>query len=128
MLVALLAAFLLGGGGTNISGVILTPGAVEQVGKQIEVVVTDPERAEAAAETLAELKAEIKGFEKKFAKSGKELAGHYKDHEASGASMLAVLDQLNAGWKASQQRALDLRFELRESLTEAEWVAIFGGE
>ncbi len=126
MLMALLAAYLLGGGG--LGGSILTPAAVKQMSKQVEVTVVDPARAEAAAETLAELKVEIKGFDKKFAKSGKELTKLYKDHGADGDQMLAVLAELNADWEGSQQRGIDLRFELRESLTEEEWAAVFGGE
>jgi len=123
---ALLAAYLLGGGG--LGGSILTPAAVKQMSKQVEVTVADPARAEAAAETLAELKVEIKGFDKKFAKSGKELTKLYKDHGADGDQMLAVLAELNADWEGSQQRGIDLRFELKESLTEEEWTAVFGGE
>jgi hypothetical protein len=120
MLVALLTAYLLGGG-AGVMGGILSPAAVKQIDKQVEASVTDPARAEAASETLAELKTEIKAFEKTFSKSGKELTRLYKDHEADADQMLAVLEELNSGWEASQQRAIDLRFELKESLTEEEW-------
>ncbi len=126
MLVALMMAFLLGGGGAG--GAILTPGTVKQLDKEIQAEVNDPARAEAAAETLSELKGEIKGFEKTFAKSGKHLTKLYKDHSAGGDQMRSVLDELNAGWEASQGRAIDLRFALKESLTEEEWAAVFGGE
>ncbi|MDH3743654.1 MAG: hypothetical protein OES47_00970 [Acidobacteriota bacterium] len=126
MLIALLAAFLLGGGGA--SGAILTPGTVKEIGKQVEAQVSDTARAEAAAETLAKLKVEVKGFEKTFAKSGKGLTKLYKDHGADGDRMQGVLAELNASWEASQQRAIDLRFELKESLTEEEWAAVFEGE
>lgn len=126
MLIALLAVFFLGGGG--IGGSVLTPAAVKEIGKQIEAEVTDAARVEAAALTLAELKAEIKGFEKIFAKSGKELNGLYKDHGAGADRMLAALDSLNTHWEASQQRAIDLRFDLKESLTEEEWAAVFERE
>jgi hypothetical protein len=124
MLAALLVAFLLGGGGA--SGAILTPGTVKEIGKQVEAQVSDTARAEAAAETLAELKVEVKGFEKTFAKSGKALTKLYKDHTADAAQMQAELDQLNVSWEESQRRALDLRFALKESLTEEEWAAVFG--
>ncbi len=126
MLIALLAVFFFGGGG--IGGSILTPAAVKQIGKEIEAQVTDAVRVEAAAQTLAELKAEIKGFEKIFAKSGKELSALYKDHGAGADRMFAVLDSLSTDWEASQQRAIDLRFDLKESLTEEEWAAVFEGE
>jgi hypothetical protein len=124
MLIALLAAFLLGGGG--LAGGIVTTETVKQVGKQVEAAVTDSARAEAAAATLGDLKAELKGFEKSFAKSGKALTGLYKDHGAGSAAIVSVLDELNSDWEAAQQRALDLRFELRKSLTEEEWATVFG--
>ena len=127
MLVALLAAYLLGGG-AGVSGGILTPAAVKQIGKQVEATVSDPARAESAAQTLAELKTEMKGFEKTFAKSGKELTKLYKDHAADAGQMLAVLEEFSTGWEASQKRAIDLRFELKESLTEEQWATVFGGE
>ena len=126
MLLALLAVYFFGGGG--VGGSILTPAAVKQIGKQVEAVVTDAARAERASETLAELTTEIRGFEKSFAQSGKQLSGLYKDHGAEADQMLAVLDALNEGWEASQQRAIELRFELKASLTEEEWAAVFGGE
>ena len=128
MIIALLTAmYLLLGGGADVMGGALTPAAVKQIGKQVEVAVTDPTRAEAAAETLAELKTEIKAFEKTFSKSGKELTKLYKDHEADADQMLAVLEELDSDWEVTQQRAIDLRFDLKKSLTEKEWAEVFGG-
>ena len=124
MLAALLIAFLLGGGGSG--GGILTPGAIKQIGKQVEVAVSDVDRAEAAKQTLAELKVEVKQFEKRYGKSAKALTGLYKDHGAEADRMIEVLDGLNSGWEASQERAIELRFALKESLTESEWATVFG--
>lgn len=126
MLAALLMAYLLGGGGG--AGGILTPAAVKQIGKQVETAVIDPAKSEAAARTLDNLKTEVKGFDKAFAKSGKELTKLYKDHEGDASHMLAVLEELNADWEATQERAIDLRFELKVSLTEEEWAVVFGDE
>jgi len=124
MLVALLAAYLLGGGG--VSGSILTPAVVKDIGKRIEVSVEEPARAEAMA-VIGDLKGEVKAFGKAFGKSGKELTKLYKDHGASASEMQAVLDDLDTEWAAAQTRSIDLRFELKESLTAEEWKAIFGG-
>lgn len=124
MLIALLMAFLLGGGGG--AGAILTAGNVKQISKQVEVAVTDSVRSEAAAQTLAELKVEIKSFEKSFAKSGQELTKLFKDHTSEGAEMMAVLEGLNDNWEAAQRRAIELRFELKGSLSQEEWAAVFG--
>ena len=126
MLVALLVAFLLGGGGAG--GGILTEQAVKQIGKRVDVAVADVDRAEAAKRTLADLKLEVKQFEKRYAKSGKALTELYKDHGASADRMIEVLDDLNAGWEASQQRAIELRFALKESMTEDEWADVFGSD
>jgi len=124
MLAALLMAYLLGGGG--VSAGILTPDAVKQIDKRVEASVSDGPRAEAAGAALVELKAEVKAFDKQFARSGKHLTNLYKDHGSDSAQMLGVLDELDAGWEASQRRALDLRFDLREAMTEDEWAAVFG--
>ena len=124
MLIALLAAFLLGGGGA--SGAILTPSSVKAIGKSIEATVHDAERLEAASMAVKGLRAEVKAFDKTFTKSGKALTKLYKDHGATRERMQVVLDDLNKEWSAAQVRAIDLRFELRESLTVEEWQAIFG--
>ena len=128
MIWALLAAYFLGGGVGGVSGSMLTTAALDQLSKQTATVVVDPARAAAAQQTLAELRKEVKAFEKTFARSGKQLTRSYKDHAADFDQALAILDDLNSGWAVSQQRALDLRFELRASLTEEEWAALFAGE
>jgi hypothetical protein len=128
MIMALLAAYFLAGGVGGVSGSMLTPAAVKQLSEQAETVVADPARAEAARQAFVELRKEVKSFEKKFAKSGKQLTKSYKDHAADVDQALALLEDLNSGWEASQRRAIDLRFELRDSLTEEEWTALFPGE
>ncbi len=128
MIWALLAAYFLGGGVGGVSGSMLTSASVKQLSERTEEVIADPARAEAAQQTLAELRQEVKAFQKTFSKSGRQLNQSYKDHEADFNQALAVLDELNSGWDASQQRAIDLRFELRDSMTEDEWVALFAGD
>lgn len=127
MIWALLAAYFLGGAG-GISGSALTTTGVKQLSELATELIEDPDRSEAAQQALKELGKEVKVFEKAFIRSGKQLTKSYKDHAAGPDQALAILDDLNSGWKASQQHALDLRFELRESMTEAEWAALFGGE
>jgi len=36
--------------------------------------------------------------------------------------------ELNEGWEVSRQRAIDLRFEFRDSMNEEEWAALFVGD
>ena len=124
MLLALLAAYLLGGGGA--SGAILSVPAVKQTEASVEANVADPGRAEAAAAELAAMKAEVKAFEKTFARSGKQLTKLFKDHGAGAAEMQAVLDALNGDWEEAQSEALEIRARLKEQLAREEWDAVFG--
>jgi hypothetical protein len=126
MLMALLAAYLLGGGGA--SGGVLTVPAVKQIQARVEASVADSSRAEAAAAELAALKAEIKSFDKTFGKSGKQLTKLFKDHDAGAAEMQEALDALNRDWADAQSEALEIRARLREQLTREEWQAVFGSE
>ena len=126
MLMALLAAYLLGGGG--VSGGILTVPEVKQIQARVEANVADSSRAEAAATELAALKAEIKSFDKTFGKSGKRLTKLFKDHGAGAAEMQAELDALNRDWADAQSEALEIRARLKKQLTREEWQAVFGGE
>ena len=125
MIWALLAAYFLGGGVGGASGGMLTPASVKQLSARTEEVIVDSARAEAAQQTLTELRKEVKAFQKTFSKSGRQLNKSYKDHADSGNQALLILDELNSGWEVSQQRAIDLRFELRDSMTEDEWAALF---
>jgi predicted nucleic acid-binding Zn-ribbon protein len=126
MIWALLAAYFLSGGG--VSGGMLTPASVKQLSARTEEVIVDSARAEAAQQTLAELRKEVKAFQKTFTKSGKQLNKSYKDHADGGDDALDILQELNTDWEQAQQRAIDLRFELRDSMTEEEWAALFAGD
>lgn len=120
--------YFLGGGAAGISAGVLTPIAFEELHDRIAIVVEDPARAETAQSTLADLKRETAAFEKEFAASGKAVKRFYRNHAADRAEIEAVLDQLNRDWERGQQRALDLRFELRQQLTREEWAALHSTE
>ena len=120
--------YFLGGGAAGISAGVLTPGAVEELSDRVAIVVEDSVRADAARSTLADLKKNAVAFEKTFAASGKAVKRSYRDHGADRAEIEAVLEQLNRDWERGQERALDLRFELREQLTREEWNALYSAE
>ena len=106
----------------------MTSDMVKEMGKQVDVVIQDPIRAQAAEDNIDAMRDEIKAFNKKFSKSGKALEKLYKDHDSGAQEMLATLDILNAEWDAAQNRALDLRFALVDSITQEEWAAIVSPE
>ena len=120
--------YFLGGGAGGIDAGALTPAAVEELSDRIEIVVEDSARAEAAQTTLDDLKTEVTAFGKKFPASGKAISRSYRDHAADRAEIEAVLDELNRDWERGQERALDLRFELRDQLTREEWAALYSKE
>ena len=120
--------YFFGGGAGAIDAGALTPAAVEELSERVAIVVEDPARVDAAQLTLAELEAEVVAFRKKFTASGKEISRSYRDHAADRAEIKAVLDQLNRDWERGQERALDLRFELRDQLTREEWAALYAKE
>jgi len=125
MIWALLAAFFLGGGIGGVSAGMLTPASVKQLSVRTEEVIVDSARTKAAQQTLNEVRKEVKAFQKTFSKSGRQLNRSYKDHADGGDQALVIIAELNSGWEISQQRALDLRFELRSSVTEEEWAELF---
>ena len=120
--------YFFGGGAAGISAGALTPSAVHEMGERVAIVVEDPARAAAAQATLKDLRKEAAAFEKKFTATGKAVSRSYRDHAADRAEIEAVLDQLNRDWERGQERALDIRFELREQLTREEWAALYSKE
>ncbi len=120
--------YFFGGGAGTIDAGALTPATVEALSDRVAIVVEDPARAKAAQSTLAELEAAVVAFQKKFTASGKSISRSYRDHAADRAEIEAVLDRLNRDWERGQERALDLRFELRDQLTREEWAALYSKE
>ena len=120
--------YFFGGGAGAISAGVLTPAAVEELSDRVEIVVEDPERAEAAQLTLGELGRAVKSFEKEFSATSRAVTRSYRDHAADRAEIEAVLDQLNRDWERGQERVLDLRFELRGQLTRDEWAALYSND
>lgn len=128
MIWALLAAYFLSGGLGGTSGSMLTSAAVKLAGEQAGTIIVDPDRADAAKQIFSELRKEAKGFEKSFSRAGKQLTKTYSDHAAHADQALALIQDLNSDWEAAQQRALDLRFELKDQMTEGEWAELIAPE
>jgi len=126
MLVLLITYFFMGGGYSE--GSLLTIAEVDSIIERIETVVSDPNRANMAKQSMTELKEEIDTFNKKFENSGSEVKQLYISHEAVAAQMHAQFDKLNHEWHASQQKAIDLRFKLKETITVAEWDSLFSAK
>ncbi|MDH4073387.1 MAG: hypothetical protein OEV41_09805 [Gammaproteobacteria bacterium] len=123
MIWAFLAWYFLSGAGE--SGSMLTQASVNQLSERAAMVIEDASRLSKVRPLFRDLGNEVKAFDKRFAETGKLLTASYLDHTADRGDAIAVLDALNADWEAAQQRALEMRFRLREFLTETEWAALY---
>ena len=126
MIWALLAVYFFGGGA--VGGSMLTPDSVKAMSKRVDDVIVEPERAKVAEENFDALRDEVKSFNKTFRKSGKQLEKLYEDHSSDTETMLVALHDLNVEWDAAQSRAIDLRFELKDSMSAVEWAAVVSVE
>ena len=125
MIWALLAWFLLGGSNGQ-SALMLDANGAQELIVSIETVVTDDPRRSEAVMAVEGLEAEIAEFERLFSDSRRQLDRLYADHEDTSNEIREVFSELNATWEAGQARALDVRFRLREVMTEEEWISLFG--
>ena len=124
-MLVLLALYLFGGG---VGASLLTPAAIDEIGERVEVIVADSVRSEAALQTLIELKNKVESYNKLVSKADEELRDLYEDHGADANEMITIAEESGAVWQATQVHAIELRFQLKASLTAEEWAAVFGGE
>jgi len=125
MIWAILATYFLGGGLGGVNGSLFTSAMVKELSHKAETIIIEDDRAGTAQTIFKELRNEIRGYERKFARSGRQINRSYKDYEADKEKTLSILRDLNSDWETMQRRAIELRFELREQMTEQEWNELF---
>lgn len=123
MLIAILTMYLFGG--ELLGGSMLTAADVDRIEERMELVLNDPAGLEASMLVLDELKIEIENFNEVFLDSGDTLRDFYLDHGADSKQILGKLEALNLEWGATQNRSIELRYRLKESITADEWAAVF---
>ena len=123
MLWAMLAYFFLGG--TTTGGAMVTADGVEGLRRQAATIVDDENRAALARETFGEILGVVKQFENGFKSSGKSFRKGYLDYDTDVAELRDILENMNGDWEQAQEQVLDLRFTLKDTLTEEEWAALF---
>lgn len=128
MIWILLATYLFGGGVDGVNGSQLKTDMIDEWSRNVVTIVDDPARVGEAKKIFKELKKELKSFEDTFSKSGEQLTESYLDHAADKEQALATFDNLNSHWETMQLRAIDLRFELRNHVSEQEWAELFAAE
>lgn len=123
MLIALMTILFLGGGAA--------PGFMDYIADsrdQVKDVMEKGEQRDQALDTLKSMKERAKEFNKQGKRTAKDLG---KLLETGGASE----QEINAIWSAHfdnydkfNNDMLDLRFELKDSVSRDEWVQVFPKE
>ncbi len=127
MLIALLGVLIFGGS-DGLSLGILSRAGIEQVGERIEATVVDAERRESALNTIKALDTLLEEAEKPNSDSVKNLRTLYEDHASKNDQLVDVVDNFTVDWQILQNRALDQLFEIKDLLTEKEWIQVVGAE
>ena len=125
MIMMMLMAYFLGGGLGGVYGSLLSTAALQELSAKTETIVVEERRNEEAQAILKGLSKEVGRFERKFARTGRQLNRAYKRHDWEEDKAMSILNGLNDEWEILQRRAIGLRFELRDQLTEEEWNRLF---
>lgn len=120
MLIAIIVAFLLGGGAGGVMAYISDTRA------DVKVVIEDKDRRSEALAMLKRMEKEAAALEKQSGKRARQLGKALQDHEATDAEVYAIWSEHYERVDAFNREMIDLRFELREHVTRDEWQQLFG--
>jgi hypothetical protein len=121
MIVALLTILLLGGGTTN---ALLYIGDTQDA---VKTVMPKGNEQKAALSTLKAMKKRTNAHNKMARKTVKQIGKAFKDHDTSAGDVDAIWATYFEEVSKHNNDMLDLRFELKESISREEWAAIFQG-
>jgi|RhiMethySRZTD1v2_1073278.scaffolds.fasta_scaffold352470_1 hypothetical protein len=122
MLIAALTAFLLVHFGSHSSAV--TPG-LDQTAMLIQKDVADETRRKQALAIVAEMKTVTKAYAKQRDNSIDALNALLGKRETPANEIERAAQPLVADDRASAEKLLDLRFQLKSVLTPSEWTMVF---
>jgi len=122
MLIALIAAMLLGGGSLGIMDFLAETKA------DVKVVVVDQDRRAAALATLKDMKKRATAMNKQTGKSVKQLDQTLQPHDVDEAAIEAIWAEHFERVDQYNRDMIDYRFQLKEYVTREEWRQLFGSE
>ena len=122
ILLILLASLFVGGGASTVLTFVQghTPAEVKKVVKK---EVADEKRKDAALEIIDEWAKEDKKQDKALGKERKELLKIVTRYDAQRTETEPLTARIDASIHEADRRFLDMRFQLKEQLTKAEWDA-----
>jgi hypothetical protein len=124
MLIAAITAYLLIHFGSHSAA--MTP-QLDQTAALIQKEISDEAHRKQALAIVDQMKAEAKAYAKQLEKSVGALNGVLSKRAAATSEIERAAQPLVADDRASAERLLDLRFQLKSVLTPDEWKKVFPG-
>jgi len=125
MLIALLIGYLIfggsGGGGLWLFGGQTT----HQLHKEVAKLEPDKEKRKAVDDTVDQIEQAYKSTESERAKLEKDALAAFEQHDASGEQFRPLATQADTINANVNKSLLDLRFQLRSELSDAQWRQLF---
>jgi phage-related tail protein len=122
VLIALLTILLLGGGATSVLQYI------DDTQDAVKIVIPKGEERKASLSTLKAMKKRTTALNKAAKQTAKEIDKAFGDHDTTAADLDDIWDGYFAAVDKHNHDMLDLRFQLKESVSREEWQQVFGGE
>jgi uncharacterized protein YpuA (DUF1002 family) len=119
MLIALIVALFLGGGSISVLDYIA------DTRKDVKTVVAEPDRRSAALATLKTLKKRAAALDKQTRKRARRLTKALNSHEITEAQIEEIWAAHYAAVDQFNRDMIDLRFQLKDSVTRDEWQQLF---
>ena len=98
---------------------------IQRLTSLVQRNVSDEQRQGDALDALNQAKAEIEAFNARVAMLESRFKALDENYYATPDQFASIFSDLDAEWHATELRLVDLRFELRDALTEDEWNTIF---
>ena len=121
MLIALIVSLFLSLYSSDLPGMEF----IEKVSDLIRETVSEPQRSEEILSLVDDMEKELKDFNKQLKKSSKTLTKLNRNHNSRREDLENVLDELNDRRINSQEKLLEIRFEMKERMSREEWRAVF---
>jgi len=122
MLIALFTILLLGGGTT------IKKKNIGDAQDTVKIVMPKGDEQKAALSTLKAMKKRTTTLNKAAKQTAKEIDKAFGDHDTTAADLDDIWDGYFAAVDKYNHDMLNLRFELKESVSREEWQQVFGGE
>lgn len=119
MLIALFTILLLGGSSTSVLEYI------SDTRDAVEIVLPKGDAQKAALSTLKAMKKRTNAHNKIAGKTSKQIDKAFNNHDITAEDIDAIWAGYFVEVKKHNNDMLDLRFELRESISREEWNEIF---